>query len=263
MIARGEVAGVITIQSDAPAAFKNEDVVSLRTVADQVATAVSNARLAQELQTRLHEMETLQRYYVREAWDQFLMSEIPSPSRTAGGGAAHTAIARHEYDQPGVDALGDRPLPEVDRVLAEPSLTVLEGEGTEPSVLVSPISLREQVLGVLGLHRLDAEPWTEDQIELVTAISEQMGVIIENSRLFAEAQTRAARERLVGELATRMRQTLDVESVLRTAAHEVRRALDLPEVVVRLGAPPHRAPGDWLLREGRNAESPRAGTGSL
>jgi hypothetical protein len=75
MIARGEVFGVIAVQSQSPAAFRNEDMISLRAVADQVATAISSARLAEELRTRLQEMETLQRYYVREAWDQFLAAE--------------------------------------------------------------------------------------------------------------------------------------------------------------------------------------------
>ena len=94
-------------------------------------------------------------------------------------------------------ALGDHPLPEVDRVLAEPKLAILDArESSAQSALVSPISLRDQVFGVLGLHQLDPDqPWTEDQIELVAAIADQMGLMIENSRLFEEAQSRAGRER--------------------------------------------------------------------
>jgi GAF domain-containing protein len=63
---------------------------------------------------------------------------------------------------------------------------------------------------------------------------EQLGDALVGAQLYEAAQDNAAREQLVGELATRMRQTLDVESVLRTAVQEVREALDLPEVVVRL-----------------------------
>jgi GAF domain-containing protein/uncharacterized membrane protein len=222
MIARGEAIGVITVQSQSPVAFKNEDVVSLRTVADQVATAISGAQLAEELQVRLQEMETLQRYYVREAWDQFLATETDR---------------LYEYDQPGVEALSNQSLPEVERILTEPRITVFEsGEASAPSVLASPISLREQVLGVLGLHRSEAdEPWTQDQIELVEAISEQMGLIIENSRLFSEAQSRAARERRAREITARMRQSLDVETVLQVAVREISQSLGLAALDVRLG----------------------------
>ena len=166
-------------------------------------------------------METLRRTYVREAWEGFL---TPRADRL------------YEYDQPGVDALGDQLLPEVDRVLAEPRLTVLgQGDPSSPSSLVSPISLREQVLGALGLHRVDGdEPWTEDEIALVAAISEQMGLTIENSRLFADAQSRAVRERQTREITARMRQSLDLETVLQTAALEVGKALHLNDVTILL-----------------------------
>jgi GAF domain-containing protein len=220
MVAYGRIFGVITVQSTEAAAFRDQDAITLRAVADQVSTAISNAQLSEELRSRVSEMETLQRYYVREAWEQFL----PTRGRTL-----------YEYEQPDVAALGDRPLPEVDHVLADPKLTILDqGEASAHSALVSPISLRDQVLGVLGLHRVDPDqPWTEDQIELVAAISNQMGLIIENSRLFEEAQLRAGRERRVREITARMRQSMDVEMVLQTAVREMGEALRLHDVTIQ------------------------------
>jgi hypothetical protein len=44
--------------------------------------------------------------------------------------------------------------------------------------------------------------------------------------------------RLVGETTARIRQSLDVEMMLKTAAQEIRQALGLPEVVIRLISPP-------------------------
>jgi GAF domain-containing protein len=41
-------------------------------------------------------------------------------------------------------------------------------------------------------------------------------------------------ERLVGEATARMRQNLNVEDILKTAAEEIYQALELKEVVVRL-----------------------------
>lgn len=49
LIARNEVIGAITVQSAQEAAFSEEDVVALRTMADQVATAIANARLYKAL----------------------------------------------------------------------------------------------------------------------------------------------------------------------------------------------------------------------
>jgi GAF domain-containing protein len=223
LIARGQVFGVITLQSRSPTAYRNEDLVSLRGVADQVATAISNAQLAQELQARIRAMEILQQYYVREEWEEFLGS--------------HQNLW-YEYDQPGISALEEDSTPQVNRVLAHPQLTVLDAadDAEAPAALLSPISLRDQVLGVLGFHEMDRDKeWTEDQIELVAAVAQQLGLIIENSRLFAEARSRAARERTVREITARVRQSLDLDTVLQTAVWEMGEALNLQDITVHLG----------------------------
>jgi len=221
LISRGRVFGVLTVQSRSPAAFHNEDLVSLKGVANQIATAISNTQLAQELQARIQAMEILQKYYVREEWEEFL--------------EAHETVW-YEYAQPGVPLLEGKPMPELGRALARPEPTMLDADGTtSPSALLSPISLRDQILGVLGFHQMDPEAeWTDDQIEMVAAVAQQLGLIIENSRLFAEAQSRAARERKVREIASRIRQSLDLDTVLRTAAREMGEALDLQDITVSL-----------------------------
>ena len=221
LIARGSVFGAISVQSREPAAFHNGDVVSLRIIADLLSSAISNAQLAQELRERLEQLETLQQYYVREAWEQFL---------------SESTASTYEYHRPEIEPLGDGPLPEVERVPADPRLAVLGGgDASAPSALLVPIALREHVLGVLGLQQSDADQsWTEEQMELLAAVSEQMGLIIENSRLFAEARSRAARERRARQIVARLRQSLDIEEVLATAVQEMGDALQLQDVTIRL-----------------------------
>jgi len=51
----------------------------------------------------------------------------------------------------------------------------------------------------------------------------------------------------------RIRETLDMETVLRTAVQEVRQALGLPEVVVRLREPKGRGSPRRSLRVWRQA----------
>ena len=201
--------------------FHNGDVASLRIIGGQLSSAISNAQLAQELRERLEQLETLQQYYVREAREQFL---------------GESTASTYEYHRPEVKPLGDGPLPEVERLLADPRLAMLGGgDASAPSALLVPIALREHVLGVFGLHRLDADqPWTEEQMELLAAVSEQMGLIIENSRLFAEARSRAARERRARQIVARLRQSLDMEEVLATAVQEMGDALQLQDVTIRL-----------------------------
>jgi hypothetical protein len=71
-------------------------------------------------------------------------------------------------------------------------------------------------------------------------------VALESAQLFEETQRRASRERLIGEVTARVRETLDMDTVLQTAIREVGEALGLAEVEVRMG--PGAKPG-----EGRRA----------
>ena len=69
-------------------------------------------------------------------------------------------------------------------------------------------------------------------------MTERLAEALESARLYEDAQSRAWRERLVGEITARMRQTLDLETVLETAVQDIRQALNLPEVTVRLTTQP-------------------------
>jgi two-component system NtrC family sensor kinase len=85
----------------------------------------------------------------------------------------------------------------------------------------------------------DAEDWTDAEANLLETLVDQLSLALEGARLYEESQRHAAQERLVGEISARMRTTLDLDTVLQTAAQEMREALGLPEVVVRLA--PHPA----------------------
>jgi hypothetical protein len=74
-------------------------------------------------------------------------------------------------------------------------------------------------------------------VALAEAIADQLAQTMEGLRLLDETQRRAAEERLIGEVTGRLRQTLSVDAILQTAAQEMRAALDLAEVEVRMGTP--------------------------
>jgi two-component system NtrC family sensor kinase len=69
------------------------------------------------------------------------------------------------------------------------------------------------------------------------AVATQAAQVMESARLFEESQRLAAREQVMGTATARMRESLDVETVLKTAVQEVRQAMGLPEVIIRLVSP--------------------------
>lgn len=112
-----------------------------------------------------------------------------------------------------------------------------DGEGG----LAVPITLRGQTLGVLGVEPAGGgQQWTEDDLALVQAVSEQLAQTLETARLFADTQRTAERERLIGEITSRIRASTDVRAILETTALELGRALGTSRALVRLSteAPP-------------------------
>jgi GAF domain-containing protein len=88
----------------------------------------------------------------------------------------------------------------------------------------------------MALHEVGRQrPWTAEEIALAESVGEQVTLTVENLRLMDETQRRAARERLIGEVTGRVRQTLDMETILKTAAHEIGQTLGLAALEVRLG----------------------------
>jgi hypothetical protein len=101
-----------------------------------------------------------------------------------------------------------------------------------------PIRHLGQKLGTIVAHKpADAGDWTSQETELMEMLAEQLSLALDSARLYQETQRRAVQERLVGEATARMRETLDIETVLRTTASEMRRALDLDNLVIRLATP--------------------------
>ena len=107
-----------------------------------------------------------------------------------------------------------------------------------------PITLRDQVIGVLDL-RSEGETFSSETVSLVKEVAGRLALAMENARLLEDTRRRAAREQLVGEVTARMRETLDVETVLKTAAREIGEALELAALDVQLGVaetPPSSEP---------------------
>ncbi len=207
---RGRVIGVLDVQSREPAAFSAEDIAVLETLADQVALAIENARLLEESRRALTELETLYGRRALEGW---------------------------------ADRLGRRTLAYRYSGIEVEELSPVEGEVRVEEggdgVLRMPILLRNQPLGTILLRKEGgAAGWTPEEVALVRELGVQIGLALENARLLEETQRRAEQERLAGEIVSRIRETLDVEAVLRVAAREIGEALNLHDVTIRLDTDP-------------------------
>jgi len=236
---RRRIIGALDVQSTESAAFTDEDVMVLQALADQVALAISNVRLFERLQDSVAAERRAYGELSYRAWAEML----------------HARGVMGYVD----DASGTYP---VSAIVASDGLTDSDVENvlqSDTDTVAIPVKLREGggVLGVVRLRKSQAAgSWTPEQVALMESITEQMGVALESARLYQDSQHVAMRERLVGKSARRMRQNLDVESVLKTAVDEIYNALELEEVTVRLTSDSDTARADTA-----RADTARADTG--
>lgn len=212
---RGGVIGALTIQSAEAAAFGQEDITVLQALADQLANAIENIRLFEQTQSALRDLELIQQQYVRETWS---------------GRQVSTLLTDYEVTRPGIAPLQEvNVLPEIQAVLTRQEAVALSGDtqALDHAALVAPISLRDQVIGALGIHDEDQRRrWTEDEIALVETIAERMGIVAETLRLLEETQRRAARERLTREITDQIRGALSVDEAVQRAIQQLGQALE-------------------------------------
>jgi GAF domain-containing protein len=232
--ARGEVIGALDVQSIEPAAFGEEDVAVLQTLADQVAVAISNARLFQQAQESLEAERRAYGEWGRQAWANMVHARPGLGYRYREG-----EVSKIEQDK-GVEA---------------------ETSSTRLPPLALPVAYRNQAFGTIVAHKpVGAGAWTEEEVTLLRTLVDQLGVTLESARLFQDTQRRAAHDRILGEVATHMRETLDMDVVLQTAVREIGEALGITEVQIRMGGSRLREPGP-LDRAGGDGDGENEGKG--
>jgi len=228
---RGQVIGAVSLQSDQPNAFDQAVLTVLQAMADQVAVALDNARLFAESESALEQTRAAYGEVSGRAWGEMVH----------GG-----EVTGYRYER-GKVALADGPWqPEMIEAVQSGRQIV---EGQDEAVVAVPLKVRDQTIGVVNLRRAVGKAWTQEEETLIEALAEQLGQTLESARLYQDTQQRAAREQMVAETTSRMREPLDLENVLQTAAEEMRRALDLDSLAVRLTIP--EASGDGVSGGGQ------------
>ena len=99
-----------------------------------------------------------------------------------------------------------------------------------------PLQVGGTVLGALDVQSTKPGAFSAEDIEVLQTLADQLSAAIQNARLAQASATAADRSRVISEVTGQFSGMLDVDSVLRTAAHALHRALGQPEIVVRLEA---------------------------
>ncbi len=182
LMSRNIVVGAVSIQSTEVAAYSREDITILQTMADQLATAVGNARLFAESRASLEELQRLQQRYALDMWEGYV---------------AKQDVFGYAYD------LNELSPVTADMSAASPEfgggqVIIRGGDGGDGALLVAPFDVRSEPVGFLSFEEPQgAREWTDDNVAVIEAVREQLSLALENRLLIDQSQNalREARAR--------------------------------------------------------------------
>ena len=97
-----------------------------------------------------------------------------------------------------------------------------------------PLQVRGTIIGNLEVWPSE-HGFSSDEITLLDAASSRISQAMESARLYQETQRQARQEQVLGEVTSRIRETLSIDTVLQTAVVEMQRRLNLAQVEIRIG----------------------------
>ena len=254
LIARDKVIGVISAQSAAPYAFDESHRRLFSGIASQVAIAVENARLFKETSRRLDELSLLHDVALTAAvtldFDEILSRTVESiNSRLQLDTFGFLLVDEDEgvvrlhptfLGVPDETADFSTPLGEgITGWVAQTGQPLLAPDvSQEPryrdavpgirSEICVPLKIGDKVIGVIDAESTQLNAFSQDDVRLFSTLASQLGVVLDNARLFEETNRRLAKTRLLQEVMQAAASTLDFDEVLTRVINTLHKSLDIP-----------------------------------
>ena len=222
------VIGVLDVQSDQPQAFNADDVAIMQVMADQLATAIERARLLQEVERNLQELESAYGRFTRENWKNLA-------SGTAKGNKGY------RFDNVRLEPITEAPELAGD-VLKQGATVNSNGSSPEKNKeqrVAVPIKLRGQTIGVVSLKL--KEGYDNNTIAIIESAAERLATAMESARLYEETRLRADREQSISRVTTAISSSTEYEQILQTTVREIGSLLNNTEVTIQLLEEPSAA----------------------
>ncbi|MBL8103092.1 MAG: GAF domain-containing protein, partial [Anaerolineales bacterium] len=242
------ILGVLDIQSTKSYSFSEDNLRSLQILADQLAVAVVNTELFAETQEHLSQHRLLHHITTTAAsgttLEEALESAVNGLQVTLGGDRVAILLADREKKILEVKAsMGysdnisrtqiefgsgitgwvaeHRRTLRVRDVSTDPRY--IQASANTRSELAIPLIYRNELLGVLNVESEQTDAYTENDEEMLGTLGGSLAAIIANARLLEQIRVQAERERLINEVAGKIRRSTDIQSILMTTASEVTR----------------------------------------
>jgi len=189
------VTGALLLQSTEIDGLGDERLATLQMLVDQIAMLLENANLLAMKESALDAERRAYGDITGSAWSDF--------------------IGKQNYGGYLRDVTGLRTIP----------AKSFHPEETTPVSHQVPIKIRGAVVGYIDAHKPEHCAWTISEKELLKTLAGRLENALDSARLYDEIQERANREHIVSEASSHMRESLNVQAVLKAAAEELHKAL--------------------------------------
>jgi len=134
-------------------------------------------------------------------------------------------------------------------------------EDAYESILAVPILARDSLAGALNVRTLEPREFTQDEIELLVAIADQVSQTIQHAQLYAQAQSRVAELEALAKISEAVSESLYLEESLEAIVKTTMEAVGATEAALvledgniawpegRAGAHSVRLPLRWKRRQ--------------
>ena len=253
------VIGALDVQSDRVNAFQTEDIHTLEILADQLSMALENANLYARAQENLVKHRLLHQMTTAASTSTNVSEAIQrtvSNLRTAlgeervafyladqeGNLFLHTALGYEGLEVNQFNIQTSKQLPAVAARERHPirvsHLPIgAESPAVHPetrSALSVPVLFSEDLLGVLCLESDHLERFDENDQEIIGSLGDSLGAILTNARLVDQIRQQVERQRMLYEITSKIRRSVDIETILRTSVNEISRAVGARTAHIRI-----------------------------
>jgi GAF domain-containing protein/CheY-like chemotaxis protein len=253
LVAGDQARGLISlVDLDREHAYSESDVRLLQTLANSMSVALENARLFDETQRRTREtaalaevgrdisstldLATVMDRIARHAKDLLTADNSAIFLPDAGAQSYRAIVAVGELAPAIQSTVIDVGVGIIGSLVQSGRAEFINDTGADPRgiqipgterkenerLMVAPLLAGKTVKGVMAVWRTEGQPFGDSDLQFLVGLSLQATVAIENARLFAESQQRAAELATVNTVSQQLAGKLDLAALLELVGEQIR-----------------------------------------
>jgi PAS domain S-box-containing protein len=249
---RGEILGVLDIQSDVKDTFTRNDVSTMEMLADMLASSITNARVYTESKERETALSILDRISKQISYrlepnvilDQaardavsLLKAEKAMVGLVDESGKTLRFVASYRFDKEvvksraykanvGVSGRALRSLKTevVNDYLSDPDAVEIDAETFSiKSIVCAPLMIEGRGIGVVNVYnKLAGKPFTKSDTLFLSSLADHAAIALENANLLSSLNQRVHSQLALLETALSMQRQLDTSSVYELVADKLK-----------------------------------------